>query len=101
MQGTDSCVAEKVVEMCRGPVNFTEPLCVAALLRDQEREASWGKGMFDLHLGESWEFVASSQAGSSVGNLSFQVGSSLVCLLWAVAAGSLLGWRVGQWPGRS
>lgn len=66
MQGTDSCVAEKVVEMCRGPVNFTEPLCVAALLRDQEREASWGKGMFDLHLGESWEFVVSSQAGSRV-----------------------------------
>lgn len=41
MGDTDWSVAEEVLEMCRGPVNLTEPLCVAGLLRDQGKKASW------------------------------------------------------------
>lgn len=49
MGETDSCAAEKVMEMYRGPVNLTEPLGGRGLVRGQGRKAS-RKGIFDLHL---------------------------------------------------
>lgn len=48
MGETDSSAAEKVVEMCRGPFNLTQPLGARGVVRGQGRKSS-REGMFGLH----------------------------------------------------